>query len=249
MGLIKKDRITYLRISDGKIRAKSVKEDPDAEERFVEIKGIHVYEKVYKSCEGYLIDITVQTHEEYGVTYNLVLFDPFDGMKYSLAIAESSRYFGSLVQHIPNIDFAQKLTVKPYAFTVDGRRNLGISFLQNGVKVENYYREYNEDTETSKSKNGLEKFNFAKVKKSKEDTKIMQMQLLKFLKAELKPYLIKLKKYMEDNQLPITETTDEEEPTDSSNTPSKNKRSSQNKKSSKKAGKKNQDNNEDDLPY
>lgn len=247
MGLLKKDRITYLRISDGKIRAKSVKEDPDAEERFVEIKGTHVYEKVYTSCEGYLIDITVQTHDEYGVTYNLILFDPSDGMKYSLAVAESSRYFGSLAQHMPNIDFSKKLVVKPYAFTNEGRKNIGISFVQEDEKVENYYRKYDEKTETSKSINGLEKFNFAKVKKSKEDTKIMQMQLLKFLKAEMKPHLIKLKKYMEENKLPIAEATDEDEHEVPETKTPKEDKSSGKKKPAKGAGKKAKD--DDDLPY
>jgi len=247
MGLQKRDKITYLRISDGKIRAKSVKEDPDAEERYVDIKKDFVYEKVYSSCEGYLIDITVQTHEEYGVTYNLILFDPSDGMKYSLAIAETSRYFGSLAQHLPNLDFSKPVIIKPYAFTNEGRKNIGIAFHQDGEKVENFYRKYDEKTETSKSINGLEKFNFTKVKKSKEDTKIMQMQLLKFLKAEMKDQLIRLKKHVEENKLPIADATDQEEETPPVKQPKEKEPTKGKAKSDKK--KKSNNDDQDDLPY
>lgn len=216
MALQKRDKISYLRVSDGKIRLKSVKEDKEAEERFVDIKKDYVYERVYTSCEGYLIDITVQTHDEYGTTYNLILFDPADGMKYSLGMAETSRYFSSFAQHMPNIDFSKPVTIKPYSFTMEGRTNIGVSVWQEGVKLENYYRaEFDEKSGTSKPRNGMEKFNFTKAK-SKEDKKILSLQLLKWLKAEMKPYLVKLKEYWEKNPLPATDSTPDETDTDSS---------------------------------
>lgn len=203
MALQKSEKIKYARISAGKIRIKTTQEDPDAEERYVEITKETVYEKVYKACEGLLIDIRVQTHEKYGTSYSLILFDTDEGEKYSLQMGEESRYFNSFAMHFPNIDFTRPVKVKPYSMTREGKTNLGLTFEQGGEKVENYYREpYNEKTKTSKPKNGLEKFNFKKVKGSKEDMKIMQMDLLKFLKKEIKPKLIDLKSYWEKEKLP-----------------------------------------------
>lgn len=199
MGLQKSDKIVFLKISDGKIRQKTTKDDPHAEERFDSINNKFLYERVYTACQGYLIDIKVNTHEEYGTQYNLILFDPADGTKYSLGISEESRYFQSMVMLLPNVDLSKPLTVKPFAFKNNGSSNIGLTFEQDGEKIPNYYKDWNEKKQESKLKNGLEKFDFKSVYGDKEETKIMQMKLRKFLKSELKKQIQRLYDYIEAN--------------------------------------------------
>lgn len=199
MGLNKNERISFLKISDGKVRMKTTQDDPQAEERFDSINNKYMYERVYSSCEGYLRDIKVQTHDEYGTMYNLIMFDPQDGAKYSLSVSEDSRYFQSLCMLLPNVDFAKSLTVKPFSFKNDKSQNIGLSFEQDGEKVANYYKDWDEKSETSTAKNGLEDFDFSEVKGDKEETKILQMRLRKFLKAELKKQLKRLLEFVQEH--------------------------------------------------
>lgn len=203
MGLQKKERMTFLRISDGKIRMKTTKEDPEAEERYDNINQKFLYERVYTDCEGYLTEIRVQTHETYGTSYSMILFDPTNNEKFSLSIAEESRYFQSLCMFMPNVDFSKPLNVKPYSFTKDNRRNIGVSFEQDNAKVKNYYKDYdivNGEIENVQAKNGLENFDFSEVADDKDEMKILRLKLMKFLKGELKKQIIRLEKYVETNK-------------------------------------------------
>lgn len=212
MGLHKREKKMFLNISDGKIRMKSDKEDRLAEERYVEITGKYVYERVFSSCEGFLRAINVNTHEEYGTTYNLELYDPADGQTYSLGISEQSRYFQALAMHFPNFDFSKKIEVIPYSFKSGGRNVIGLSFKQDGDKVPNYYREITDestDPPTTEPCNGLEQFDFTL--EDKDELKIERLRQLKFLKQELKAQIIKLSEYIEENGLPSPEEVDHQE--------------------------------------
>ena len=205
MGLTKKEKITYLKIADGKLRLKTTKEDPQAEERYVEINDKFLYERVFTTCEGFIRGIIMQEHEEYGVSYSLVLYDPATKEKFSLQMGELSRYFASLVMHLPNVDLAKPIEVKPYSFKVDGRSSIGISFKQDGEKIPNYYKDYDAESNKTTPKNGMEDFDFAKVKNDKDERKILQIKLLKFFKIELKKQVERLLEYVEQNPLPTVE--------------------------------------------
>lgn len=198
MGLEKRDKINYLRISDGKLRMKTTKEDPEAEERHDDINNKFLYERVYTSCEGYIRDIQQTVHDEYGVFYNITMLDPDEGEKYCITIAEASRYFQSFVMHLPNIDFSMPVKIKPYSFKKDGRHNIGITFEQGGKKVSNYYKIYDSSDETSNAINGLEDFDFSTCE-DKHDIKIMQTRLQKFLVSELKKQIKRFLDFIESN--------------------------------------------------
>lgn len=261
MGLQKRDRMTYLKITDGKIRAKVDKGHPQAEERYVEINDKFVYELVYTECEGMLREIKQQTHEEYGISYNLILVDSKTGEKFSLQVSESSRYFSSFVQFLPSIDFSKPITVKPYSFKKDGRLNIGMVVLQDGEKVENHYKEFNEKTSKTKYKNGLEDFDFSEVKDDNDEKKILRIKLLKFLKSELKEQNQRLMAFVEKHPLKIKEVVKSEKPAQGGGDEdaeaedhSKKASKEESKKSSKKEDKKRQkgkkgSDKEDDLPY
>ena len=94
MGLNKRDKISYLRVSDGKVREKASKDDPEAEERYVDIIKDYVYEKVYNSCEGMFVGLVYNTHEEYGTSISMILYDPETYEKFSIQFNENSRYSG-----------------------------------------------------------------------------------------------------------------------------------------------------------
>lgn len=252
MGLEKHDKLTYLRISDGKIRMKTTKEDPEAEERHDDINNKFLYERVYSSCEGYIRDIQQQVHDEYGTSYNIIIFDPGQGERYSINIAEASRYFQSFVMCLPNIDFAQPIKIKPYSFKKDGRQNIGISFEQNGQKITNFYKKYNPKTEESTPINGLEDFDFSTCE-DKHDTKIMQTKLLKFLVSELKREVKRLLAFVESSsdsslQNVVTEDDDmsEEKSVVKEEKSSKTAKKKQPEPAKKSRRKKSSD---DDLPY
>lgn len=233
MGLEKREKISYLKISDGKIRMKTTSDDPEAEERHDDINNRFMYERVYSSVTGYLRGINVQQHDEYGTAYNLIIFDPENGEKYSVTIAESSRYFQSFVMHLPNIDFSQPVKIKPFSFKKDNRQNLGIAFEQGGEKVKNFYKDYNEKTEKAVPKNGLEDFDFSECE-DKHDMKIMQTKLLKFLTTELKREIKRLLAFTESNPtLDSKNDSNDSNNSNDNNDQEKEKESTQNKKKSK----------------
>jgi hypothetical protein len=199
MGLAKKEKVSYLKITDGKIRQRTTQDDPQAEERHDDINNKFLYERVYSSCTGYIKRISVQTHEDFGEQFILSLYDPDTEETFALSMGGGSRYFQSLCMHLPNIDFAKPVTVKPYSFKSDKSNNTGITFYQGGVKVQNYYKSWDEDTKTSTAMNGMEKFDFSKVKGDKDDMRILQIKVAKFLKAELKKQVIRLEEFCEAN--------------------------------------------------
>lgn len=198
MGLNKNAKVVFLRIADGKIRQKTDENNPKAEERYDDINGKYMYELVYDSCEGYVRDIKTQTHEKYGTSYNIILLDPSDGTRYSLQLSEESRYFQSMAMLLPNVDFKIPLLIKPFSFKNENNANIGLSMEQNGVKVENFFKDWDAENEVSTPKNGLEDFDFKEVKGDKEETKILQMKLRKFLKANLKGQIKRMLEVVEE---------------------------------------------------
>lgn len=211
MGLHSRASKLFLRISDGKIRQKSDKEDKLAEERYTEIDKQFHYERVYSDCEGYIRNIAVSTHEEFGTTYNLELLDLSDGQTFSIGISETSRYFQSLACHLPNIDFSKRVVVAPYSFKNNGRAIIGISFKQDGVKVSNYYRKVVDPNSTpplTESCNGLERFDFTS--DDKDERKIEALKQMKFLKKEIKTQIIRLQEFVEANLIDTLSAEEEE---------------------------------------
>lgn len=222
MGLTKAEKKQYLNIADGRIRMLTTKDDPEAEERYVESTGKFKYEKVFKDCTGFLRDIKISEHETYGVSYSLDLYDPDIDDTFSLQISENSRYYQSFIQHLPNIDFSKPLTVKPYKVKGEEYNNIGLVFHQNGVKVENYYRKVTDkttDPPITKPCNGLEKFNFKGL--GKRDKDIEKANLMKFFEKEMKAQIIRLAEYVESNPIKRKAAEDTEEPQDT--TPRKKK--------------------------
>ena len=215
MGLAKNEAMIYLKIAAGKLRKKSNDKDPEAEERLDEINNKTLYERVYSSCTGYLLELREQHHDEYGTQYSMILFDPSDGTKYSLQMSDQSRYFPAMVQRLPFINFALPLTVKPFQFQQDNRTNIGLSFQQDGNKIANYYKKWNDKSKVSTPIHGLENFDFGEAKGDKDELKILRIRLIKFMKKEFAVHNKTLVKYWEENPIPSASQFNSDLPTES----------------------------------
>lgn len=178
----------YLKIADGKLRTKAKANEDKAEFRRVEVQGkvYEMWEHVFTEVTGMIDNIEIKPHETYGDSALITIRDGDE--VYGLTLPEKSGNFRSLCYLLPNIDFSSEVTIKPYAMQVEGKdyKNTGITIYQNGEKVLNYYKDWDEETKTSTLKNGLEEFDFQAVKGNKSKTKILQIQVLEFLTESLK---------------------------------------------------------------
>lgn len=202
MGLNKNESLIYLKIADGKIRMKTNDKDPEAVQRKDEINNKIMYERVYSSCAGFLMEVREQIHEEYGTVYSLILLDPTDGAKYSLQFSDQSRYFPAFVQRFPLIDFSKPIVVKPFSFKQGDSNAIGLSIKQDGNPIANYYKEWDEETETSTPMNGLEKFDFSEAAGDKDEMKILRIKFIKFMKQEFHKWNKNLIEYWKKNPIP-----------------------------------------------
>lgn len=206
MGLEKGGRtgVQYLKVSDGKLRIKSNEEDPEAEKRVVEVNGEkHIlYEKTYSRVSGFITEIQLQEHDQYGTSLNVIVEDE-DGGAFQLQMAEKSRYFQHFAMMLPNIDFLEEIIFQPYSFTPQGSqyKTQGVKLTQNGKKVPNYYKTWDADNKVNILSNGMEDYDFAacKTKKQKE---ILKIKLISFLEGEIEKQIERIKevlKKFEDN--------------------------------------------------
>jgi len=213
MALGESTNAIYLKISDGKVRRKANEGEEGVTSRTLTIDGETrtLFEKVYNSVSGNITAIYKSEHEQYGVSWSIVLVDGDE--TYSVQISETSRYFQSFAMLIPNIDFSQKLTIKPYSIAVKGKeyKNQGITIYQNGNKVANFYKTYDPETKKSTPKNGLEKFDWDKaVKKSQKD--ILKIQIREFFSDSMEKYVEELKEYIDSKVDEPKEVVEEDVP-------------------------------------
>jgi len=197
-----REGVQYLKVTDGKLRIKSNEEDEQAEKRVTESKDgtKHTfYERNFSKVTGYITDIRIQTHEEYGDSLIIVLEDVVGDKEeiYQLQMSDSGRYFQMFSQLLPNIDFSLPITFQPYSFTPEGAKyvNQGVKVVQGGEKIKNHYKTWTEKNGT-KLKNGLQDFDFSKTK-SKDQKKILRIQLTAFLKKEIDKQIKRLAKFFE----------------------------------------------------
>lgn len=202
----------YLKVTDGKLRIKTNEEDPEAEKRVTESPDgtKHTfYERNFNKVSGYITEIRIQTHEEYGDSLIAILEDVVNDKEeiYQLQMSDSGRYFQMFSQLLPNIDFSLPITFQPYSFTPEGAKykNQGVKVVQSDEKIKNHYKTWTEKGGT-KLKNGLQDFDFSKTK-TKDQKKILRIQLTAFLKKEIE----KQKKRLEKFFASLAEEAEEEE--------------------------------------
>jgi hypothetical protein len=129
----------YFNIIEGELRRKAKQDD---DQQFVRNRtnksGLEVSEFAVGSLSGILENFGVVTEEYNGKKMSSLVLNIRDVDElYIVNIPVDSKYFGTLVRRLPNIDFSSYVTISPYDFVAkdNGKRKVGISVKQNNNKV------------------------------------------------------------------------------------------------------------------
>lgn len=211
--------MTFLKIAEGKIRTKAKANDPGAEYRKVEVSGkvYEMWEYVYTDLEGVIQKVEMKSHETFGDQALVTITD--GDQVFGLTLPEKSGNFRSFAYLFPNLDFSKEVVIKPYSMAVKDKdyKNTGITMYQDGEKVLNYFKDWDKDNEKSVLKNGLEAFDFGKVKGNKQETEILKIRVLAFLKESVESGIQRLNDFNQAKVLeeaPVKETTPSKEDDD-----------------------------------
>jgi hypothetical protein len=94
---------------------------------------------------GKIESIFHKTSEKYKDTYEVVIDEGIDQSQ--LSFGDDSRFWIDFMKKLPNIDLTQEVKLTPYEFTdkEKGKRRVGVSVEQNGVKIASYYNKLKSD--------------------------------------------------------------------------------------------------------
>lgn len=140
MGLVAntEKRKTYLSVAAGNIWNKKLgKEDPNyAEEEYTDSKGETQIRKGarYKILTGRVTGVEFRQHPQYGESMAVSIND--DGDDFILSISTNNHYSQSMLKALLIMDVERDIYIRPYDITENGKRNRGISFRQDGVKLD-----------------------------------------------------------------------------------------------------------------
>lgn len=175
---------TYLSVGFGKIRQKSLDGKPITGDTVGAKKhetqsGAESWSIDYDFLEGKIENIFYKEDKDFGSSFEVVISDAAD--EYQLSFKEDSRFWVDFACKLPNIDLGNKVKITAYDFEYKGKRHVGISLLQNGVKITNFYSE--------KTENGwITKHGFPNSENTnwtdKDDIKIYMIAVKKFLRSE-----------------------------------------------------------------
>ena len=181
-GLEAKDDKKYVNIlgSDGSLRITVDESTPGAKRREYETSdgktGVK-YELVFKSISGLVKDISFYDGD-YGK--NILMDFDNDGEILTLTINSASNFGEDLMKKLPNMDFAQRVTITPYAFDDEkGKTRKGLTINNKGDKIQNFFY----DVVAKKNINNYPdpKPNKGDKPYSKDDWKIYFIETRKFL--------------------------------------------------------------------
>lgn len=146
MGLLQSEangRLLYV-LSDGKLREQVPEGTEGATLRIVKDDAGNVkaekWEVTYPGIKGFITGVTTYTGD-YGTNVNVMIKDANDE-EFMLSLKASSKYGEDFLHKLPNVDFTKEITIKPYDFEKDGRRNTGVSLTQDDVKLKNAFNVY-----------------------------------------------------------------------------------------------------------
>ena len=129
-------------------------------------------ELVYDEASGYISKLSFNENE-YGKSLNIEIDG--DG---TISLNVESNFADDFMKKLPNVDLTQKVTLAPYAFEDDNKRNRrGITIYQNGSKIENAFW----DSEKKLPKGELPKAEGDTEGFDKDDWKMHFMRVRKFL--------------------------------------------------------------------
>lgn len=144
----------YLSVAGGYIwNRKAGEDDPDyTTQTFIKGDGEEGIRKgaQYADLTGRVTNVAFRTHEKYGESINVTVDDGDES--FILSMSTNNQYSQCMMKALLLMDFSKDLFIKPYDFTgADGRRAQGISFRQNGEKIDLKEVKVSPDFEKEKS--------------------------------------------------------------------------------------------------
>jgi hypothetical protein len=115
----------YLSIVQGTLRQSVPEGTKDSVPREWEAGGKKgtKHEIVYNAFSGFITDVSFFDGESDGRKFtnlNIVLDENESGKKPVISVGVSTRYASDILKKLPNVDFAQEVRIRPYAFTPEG---------------------------------------------------------------------------------------------------------------------------------
>jgi len=181
MGLTEKieNNTMYLYIISGKLTQKVTADTPNAILRHYEKKdgsNGEKWELHHKNLTAFISGIEFN-ESEFGEQCILKMTDGKDTA--CLTMPTNGRYFIDFARKFSNINLEEKITINPYDFNNDGKQLTGISIVQNGKKLENYFW----DKENKCAINGIVQPENNGDGFDSDDWKMYFIKLKKFLKS------------------------------------------------------------------
>jgi hypothetical protein len=135
----------YYSVIDGSLRRKANPEDnQDHVKKRTRKDGVEVSEYVPSSISGYISNFEIKTEDFQGKKIsklNVTLTDV--GEEYMIQFSVDSRYFGSFVAKLPNINFNKSVEVSVYDFTDKFNKKVAGVTVKQGSKVPDFYTKEN----------------------------------------------------------------------------------------------------------
>lgn len=169
----------YYGISNGKIVRQFTSKTPKSIER-VNKNGKTVHEEFYDYLDGFITDISVKEHKDYGKFWVVTVQDGNDTQ--ILQFNYSSGYANGFLKALPNVDFSQKVKLSPSSKT-EGDKTKTTLFINQGRDAIKWYY-------TKEEPNGLPPLKKVKIKgkESWDDSDAMEF-LEKMVKDDILPQL------------------------------------------------------------
>ena len=128
----------YIYIINGSLAVKSTADNPEAKRRENK-KGVTIYEVFYKSVSGIITKVDVKA-TDFGDQVNITLQSD---EKFLLQFGVETSYFRTFINKLGNIDKKKEVKIAPYSFKDGEKKRSGLSFYQDGVKLENFISKEN----------------------------------------------------------------------------------------------------------
>lgn len=151
MGLLQseqKGRLLYV-LADGLLREQVDETTEGAKLRVVKDDDGTVkaekWELTYPGVKGFITGVTTYDGD-YGTNINIAIKDT-DDEEFILSLKANSKYGEDFLHKLPNINFEEAITIKPYNFETDGKKMTGVSLAQGDTKITNAYNWKNESGE------------------------------------------------------------------------------------------------------
>jgi len=141
MGLGTSSNTTFLSIGDGKITRRVKSPTTKSRERTLK-NGNTIHEEIYDYIEGFITDIKVYQHEQYGKFWNVYMTDD-TGETYCLQMNYSGGYSSAFLKILPNVDIKEKVKISPTMKVIDGKKKVGLFINQDGHALKHFYTKDN----------------------------------------------------------------------------------------------------------